>query len=439
MTTLLLTLLLTAELLSIAIIALAGAEHAGVWCAAMACAGIATALSLYLFALKPLRTLVLGTDLLKGQDFGSRLSSVGLSEIDRLVKMFNQMIDSLHRERLAVRETNRYLDLLVASSPMGVINFDINGNLAMANRSALRMLGVKEETDLIGLPARRLPGRLGQLIAALPIGESATLEARPDEGEDNIYRVTKFTFINYGFPRVAVMVEQLTEVVRLTEREAYDKLIRVMAHEINNTMGAVTSTFDLLRDMPEVSTDKDMAALVDSCNHRCRSLSNFVERYAAVARLPKPQLRDTEVNSLIERCGPILSHTAACVCQGARLVIRTDHSLTVRLDPTLMEQVLVNVVKNAAESIARTSGGAGEIKIAVDSEYQMVTVTDDGAGIDKETAAKLFTPFFSTKRQSCSGGTGLTLTADILRNHGFGFSLRTDPTDGLTRFRIKLR
>ena len=154
MTTLLLTLLLTAELLSIAIIALAGAEHAGVWCAVMACAGIATALSLYLFALKPLRTLVLGTDLLKGQDFGSRLSSVGLSEIDRLVKMFNQMIDSIHRERLAVRETNRYLDLLVASSPMGVINFDINGNLAMANRSALRMLGVKEETDLIGLPAR---------------------------------------------------------------------------------------------------------------------------------------------------------------------------------------------------------------------------------------------------------------------------------------------
>lgn len=437
MTTLLLTLLLIAELLAIAIISMAAPLHAGLWCAGIASAGVCTALGLYQFALKPLRTLVLGTDLLNGQDFGSRLRSVGLSEIDRLVRMFNEMIDRLHRERIAVRETNRYLDLLVASSPMGVINFDMDGHLAMANRSALRMLGVKKESDLMGLPARRLPGRLGQLIATLSDGESATLEARPDEGEDNIYRVTKFTFIDYGFPRVAVMIERLTEVVRVTEREAYDKLIRVMAHEINNTMGAVTSTFDLLRDMPGVADDEDMAALVDSCNHRCRSLSNFVERYAAVARLPKPQLTDMEVNGLIERCGPILSHTAACVCPGARVVIRTDKSLTVRLDPTLMEQVLVNVVKNAAESIARTPAATGEIKISVDSEYKIVTVTDSGAGIGKETASKLFTPFFTTKRQSSSGGTGLTLTADILRAHGFGFSLRTDATDSLTRFRIK--
>lgn len=408
------------------------------WCTVLALTSILTVAALYWMIIWPLRMLTLGADLLLGQDFGSRLRTTGYGEVDRLAQMYNEMMDHLHRERLAVRETNRYLDRLIESAPMGVINFDTEDRLVMANQAALLMLGVTSDEELKGLHPDSLPGRLGRMIAELEPGESRTLDARPDEGDDNIYKVSRFSFVDYGFPRTAIHIEKLTEVVRITERQAYNKLIRVMAHEINNSMGAVTSTFDLLSETPELMADEDLASLVDSCNHRCRSLCNFIDRYASVARLPRPELMSMDMSLLLERCAPVLRHTAMSTCAGADVKIYAEGAIMTDIDPVQMEQVLVNLVKNSAESIARKTENKGKIIIAADPKERTLTVIDDGVGIDEDTAAKLFTPFFTTKRQSSLGGTGLTLTAEILRAHGFRFSLKTSSEDGLTRFRIML-
>ena len=238
--------LLLVQLVALVTVALLAPADALKWCVWLGASSFLTALVAWWIAVRPMRTLAAGADLLRGQDFGSRLRRTGIGEADRLAAMFNDMMERLHRERLNVRETNRYLDLLVESSPVGIVNFDADGLLVSANPAAVRIFGVSGAEELSGLPSDSLPGRVGRAVASLKPGESVTLDARPDEGEDNIYAIAKFSFFDHGFLRTAVLVEKLTDLVRTTERQAYGKLIRIMAHEINNAMGAVTSTFDLL-------------------------------------------------------------------------------------------------------------------------------------------------------------------------------------------------
>lgn len=438
MTATVVLLLLIAQLAALIAVALVAPPDALRWCAILAASSALTAAACWWLTVKPMRVLATGMDLLRGQDFGSRLRRTGYGEADRLAAMFNDMMERLHSERLNVRETNRYLDLLMESSPVGIINFDTDGILVAANPAALSIFGVKKPDTLIGLTSDRLPGRIGKAIATLRPGYDITVDARPDEGEDNIYNISKFSFYDHGFPRTAVLVERLTDLIRNTERQAYDKLIRIMAHEINNSMGAVTSAFDLLASTPELQDDTEMVSLVESCSHRCRTLCGFIDKYAAVARLPQPLTASTDVGALLSRIAPVLAATASASCPGARLQIECHGKLSALLDAAQMEQVLVNIVKNAAESIGRTTARSGHISIVADGDNRTVTVTDNGAGINPSDAARLFTPFFTTKTSGQTGGTGLTLTAEILRNHGFGFTLMTSPDDRLTRFKISL-
>lgn len=147
--------------------------------------------------------------------------------------------------------------------------------------------------------------------------------------------------------------------MRTTERQAYGKLIRIMAHEINNAMGAVTSTFDLLADAPELRADGELTSLVESCSHRCRSLCDFIGKYADVARLPLPKTMSVEVGELLDRLAPVLSVTARDACPGATLRVDRGEGFTARLDAPQMEQVLVNIVKNAAGKHRPHSAGQG--------------------------------------------------------------------------------
>lgn len=407
---------------------------------------------LYRRYIRPMRTLRVGTDLLKSQDFSNRLCPTGHKEADGLVKMFNGMMDRLHHERLAVRETNRYLDLLIGSSPLGVMNFDHDGRFVMANPAALRMLGCGSD-DLVGRSVDTLPGRIGEMAATLRDGAQCEVEARPDEGDDSIYRLQRFTFFDYGLPRTAILIEPMTELVRRTERKAYEQLVRTMAHEINNTMGAVISTFGLLKDTEGVSDDADMMELLDSCESRCVSLCGFVDRYADVCRMPAPSPVAVDVADMIERMLPMLGHAATTRCPAKEVAVEvamecvgSPDGFTAFFDPMQMERVLVNMVTNSAESIMRryesTEKGSscekGRIIVRVNASERTVSVIDNGAGIAPETASRLFTPFFTTKTRGTSAGTGLTLIAAVLRAHSFRFSLRTDPATHLTEFRITL-
>lgn len=372
---------------------------------------------------KPLNSIGSGMELLREQDFSSRLSPVGQYEADRIVNVFNRMMEQLKNERLRLREQNNFLDLLIKASPMGVILTTLDEDLSELNPMAQKMLGVRQE-DVLGKKMNEIDSPLAAELANVPKGETATVRLN----DSNIYRCTHSSFIDRGFQHPFFLIESLTDEVMKAEKKAYEKVIRMIAHEVNNTTAGITSTLDTVEQA--LSAEEGMDDICDVmrvCIERCFSMSRFITRFADVVKIPEPTLTPVDLNDLAFTCKRFME--GMCTDRNIKLRLEIDETLKeVKMDASLFEQVLVNIIKNAAESIEKD----GEIIVRTLSPAT-IEVVDNGKGISKETEAKLFSPFFSTKPNG--QGIGLIFIREVLMRHGCTFSLRTY-ADGLTRFRI---
>jgi len=374
---------------------------------------------------KPLNSIGSGMELLREQDFSSRLSPVGQYEADRIVNVFNRMMEQLKNERLRLREQNNFLDLLIKASPMGVILTTLDEDLSELNPMAQKMLGVCQE-DVLGKKMNEIDSPLAAELANVPKGETATVRLN----DSNIYRCTHSSFIDRGFQHPFFLIESLTDEVMKAEKKAYEKVIRMIAHEVNNTTAGITSTLDTVEQA--LSTEEGMDDICDVmrvCTERCFSMSRFITRFADVVKIPEPTPTPVDLNDLAFTCKRFME--GMCTDRNIKLRLEIDETLKeVKMDASLFEQVLVNIIKNAAESIEKD----GEIIVRTLSPAT-IEVVDNGKGISKEVEAKLFSPFFSTKPNG--QGIGLIFIREVLMRHGCTFSLRTY-ADGLTRFRILL-
>ena len=372
---------------------------------------------------KPLNSIGSGMELLREQDFSSRLSPVGQYEADRIVNVFNRMMEQLKNERLRLREQNNFLDLLIKASPMGVILTTLDEDLSELNPMAQKMLGVRQE-DVLGRKMNEIDSPLAAELANVPKGETVTVRLN----DSNIYRCTHSSFIDRGFQHPFFLIESLTDEVMKAEKKAYEKVIRMIAHEVNNTTAGITPTLDTVEQA--LSTEEGMDDICDVmrvCTERCFSMSRFITRFADVVKIPEPTLTPVDLNDLAFTCKRFME--GMCTDRNIKLRLEIDETLKeVKMDASLFEQVLVNIIKNAAESIEKD----GEIIVRTLSPAT-IEVVDNGKGISKETEAKLFSPFFSTKPNG--QGIGLIFIREVLMRHGCTFSLRTY-ADGLTRFRI---
>ena len=373
--------------------------------------------------IKPLNTIGSGMDLLREQDFSSRLSLVGQYEADRIVNVFNRMMEQLKNERLRLREQNYFLDLLINASPMGVIITGLDGDLSQLNPMAMKMLGVRYE-EVQGKKLSSIESPLAVELVAIAQGETVTVRLN----DSNIYKCTHSSFIDRGFHHPFFLIESLTDEVMKAEKKAYEKVIRMIAHEVNNTTAGITSTLDTVEQaLSESEGMEDICEVMRVCTERCYSMSRFITRFADVVKIPELNLAPVNLNDLVFSCKRFME--GMCTDRNITITLDLDEDLgDVNLDRALFEQALVNIVKNAAESI----GKDGEIQIHTSSPAS-IEIVDNGEGITKETEAKLFSPFFSTKPNG--QGIGLVFIREVLVRHGCSFSLRTY-ADGLTRFRI---
>ena len=376
--------------------------------------------------IKPLNSIAGGMDLLRAQDFSSRLAPVGQQEADRIVQVFNRMMDQLKEERLRLREQNHFLDLLINVSPMGVVILTFDERISMANKAALAFLGETSEKDIQNKTMTQLSSDLAEELSRLPKDATETIRL----SDSHIYRCSRLSFVDHGFAHPFFLIESLTSEVMKAEKKAYEKVIRMIAHEVNNTVAGTTSALETIDDALQTMEDTDdLREVMKVCIERSFNMSRFITNFANVVKIPEPQTEKVGLNARVEACKIFMEN----VCQSRNIKLHMElceESPIVEMDTSLFEQVLINIIKNSAESIDE----GGEIVIRTTASPLMLEVCDNGKGISKEIESKLFTPFFSTKPNG--QGIGLIFIREVLMKHGFSFSLRTYP-DGITRFRIR--
>lgn len=380
----------------------------------------------YWKVVKPLHSIASGIDLLREQDFSSRLAPVGQAEADRIVEMFNRMMGQLKNERLRLREQNHFLDLLINVSPMGVVILTFDGQISMLNAAALKFLGYASAEELMGKQLQELNTPLAEEVARLPKDTTDTIRL----SDAKIYRCSRLSFVDQGFAHPFILIESLTTEVVKAEKKAYEKVIRMIAHEVNNTTAGITSTLETVGEALETLEEdtEDLREVMKVCGERCLGMSQFITNFANVVKIPEPRLEQVRLNDRVLSCQRFME----TVCRERKIVLHNElcpENPKVWMDTVLFEQVMVNIIKNAAESI----GQEGDIYIRTSASPVMLEIADTGKGISKEVETKLFSPFFSTKPHG--QGIGLIFIREVLTRQECTFSLRTYP-DGLTRFRI---
>ncbi len=376
---------------------------------------------LFFSLVRPFHTISTGMDLLLAQDFSSRLAPVGQIDADHLVRMFNNMMDQLKSERMKLHEQNHFLQKLIEASPIGIAVLDFDGRIADVNPAMRHLLADMTSEELAGKTMADIRHRseLARCLANLPQESTHTFRL----SDTDIIRCSHLSFMESGFARPYIFAEPLTNEVIEAEKTAYGKVIRIIAHEVNNTLAGVNSILQTIRDIMQPDpTTSDVVATLESCTDRCHSLSNFITSYANVVKIPAPSLRKVDINHTIVALRPFLE---SLITQNITLRCSLpDEPVEISADPVLIEQVIVNVFKNALESIANRPDSHIDITVTATKHSRTLTISDDGPGISPDAVGHIFSPFFSTKPGG--RGLGLMFVAEILRRHSATFSLATE-------------
>ncbi|MDJ0836757.1 MAG: ATP-binding protein [Acidobacteriota bacterium] len=404
-----------------------------VWLLVLAEAGLAL---LLIFGIRlihqifgPLEVLAETTQMLQENDFTTRVRPMGRDEMDRLIDIYNRMAERLRRERVANREQAHFLNSVLEVSPAGIMTFDFEGRIATVNPSLARMFQLEAER-MIGRSLKDLGTPLASALAEVEPDEAKVI---PFSGRRRM-KCTRAHFLDRGHYRDFIIIDELTEELRRTEKTAYDKLIRIMTHEINNSVGAANSLLHSClqyRDQIREEDREDFETALNVVISRTEHLNSFMADYASVARLPPPHKAPTDAPALVRRVVRLLGPQLEARNIELHEVMESAPPV-IALDAQQMEQVLLNILKNAVEAIGNE--GTVTVRWLQEEGRPVLVVEDSGGGISPEVMSSLFTPFYTTKREG--QGIGLTLISEILNQHGFDYSLESP--EGLpTRFTIR--
>jgi len=378
-------------------------------------------------SLKPISTIGRSLNLMKEGDFNITMVKTGNKDVDNIIDVYNSMIKRLREERLSVREKNHFLDLLIESSPLGIVTVDLDDRIMDINKAAFRSLGIPMG-DYKGKYLNDLNSSLAPEIAKINYEEKQLLVL----ADGQKYLCRKLYFMDHGFKHPFYIIEEFTDEIRRAEKEAYGKLIRMMAHEVNNTIGSVNSIMSSIQSNQGSFAESDreeVTRMLGIAIQRNYQMNRFMQNFSNVVKLPLPEKEKMNLNEsltvVIESFNSVLKEKKITV------EIRLDStSPVIFADRSQMEQVFSNIIKNSVEAV----GQNGQIAVNTKIKPVRVQVEDNGTGLSKEVSERIFTPFFSTKPGG--QGIGLTIVHEILTNHGFTFSFRNKQTIG-TEFIIR--
>ena len=376
---------------------------------------------------RPLQTIANLLSAIREGDFSlrARQPPMVVDAFSQVVHEVNAIAATLREQRLGAVEATALLHRVVEEVDVAVFAFDDLRRLRLVNRAG---------EALLATPADRLLGRTAEdLGLAEPLdGEGPSLLQQTFPAGPGRWEVRRRNFRESGLPHRLLVITDLSQALREEERLAWQRLIRVLGHELNNSLAPIHSMASTLARMVEREPrpddwKEDMQQGLELIGNRAEALIRFMAAYARLARLPPPRLAEVELSALVRRTAALETRLPVYVERGPEV--------TVLGDADQIEQLLINLIRNAVDAALLTGGGAG-VGWKVNGSHVEVRVEDEGPGLGN--TENLFVPFYTTK----PGGTGigLALSRQIAEAHGGTLTLdNRGPEPGcLARLRLPL-
>lgn len=374
---------------------------------------LAFALALREKVIRPLQTLSNLLGALREGDFSLRARSARTDDALGLAMLeANALSEVLREQRVGAMEATALLRKVMEEIDVAVFAFDGDGTLRLVNPAGAGLLGSAPE---------RLQGRTAAELGLDPFlaGETPRTVDHAFPGASGRWEVRRDPFRQGGRPHALLVVSDVSRALREEERQAWQRLIRVLSHEINNSLAPIQSIAGTLQRLaeqepPPPDLGDDLRQGLGIISGRSRALSRFMAEYARLARLPPPSRQPMDVGAWVRQTAGLETRLSVAVVPGGETIVSAD--------PDQLDQLLINLMRNAADAALETGGGvrAGWRHNGASIE---VWVEDDGPGLPE--TANLFVPFFTTKPNGT--GIGLVLSRQIAENHGGTLTLENRP------------
>jgi len=320
--------------------------------------------------------------------------------LGQLVGQINALADTLTNQRFAAYESSLLVEKIIQHIDVAIIAIDENHHFALLNPAAEKLLNV-ELAQVLNMPL----DNIAESLLVVESNQVIELNFAHSKGQ---FQVIRDQYRDHGHQHELFFITDVNNLLREHERQAWQNLIRVLSHEINNSLAPIASLSGTLKTLTNKQTLEPIFAenLIDSLSiieERASSLRIFVDSYRKLSHLPEPKKVSCNLNVLLKKMVALFP---------SRTIRVNEEDITITIDPIQIEQVLINLIKNADEAMANKEG---EIKLSLSRKNNVVIieVIDQGCGVSNEQ--NLFTPFYTTKKQG--SGIGLVLCRQIIEAH----------------------
>ena len=356
-------------------------------------------------------TLELGVKCFEDNDFSITIENRRDDELGRVVAAYNQVASTIRKERMSLYQREMLLDTIIQQTPVALMLVDANDVVVYSNDAACELFNLTQKAD--GERFTPLLKSLPQSLKDATMAKQSGLYSALMDQQRQVYYLSLQSFNLHSAEHHLYLYKNMSTEIDRQEVGLWKNAIRLMSHELNNSLGPISSLTNSAKDILAKPQHADMMPdILDTISSRCERLHQFIEQYAQYARLPSPNKQGVEVNEWIKSLNNLCQFT----------LLGDVPKRTVQMDVGQIEQVIINLVKNAHEANGEQSKPVNLAILADDVDNKLVfSVTDEGQGMSDAQLQQALLPFYSTKPQGT--GVGLTLCNEIITAHGGVFRL----------------